>query len=149
MGGKKRVAVPQQSGRKLVLSPQPPKENQTILLRFDMLDRDGAFAFDLLRPDFDHKEVLDKLIAYSNMTWTEIMRQVHDRAGKSKHHFLSGGRLSREAIERIRVKGLEEYSDSIFSFALQNRLRIIGIRTGVEFHVVWYDPEHQFCPSRR
>ena len=149
MGSKKRVAVPQQSGKKSVSFPKTPEGNQTIILRFDMLDRDGAFAFDLLRPDFDHKEVLDKLISYSNMTWAEVIRQVHDRAGKSKHHFLSGSGLSHEAIERIRAKKLEEYSDSIFSFALQNRLRIIGIRAGVEFHVVWYDPEHRFCPSRR
>ena len=115
---------------------------------FDDLDTAGAFAFNLTREDFDYKEVLQKIIAYSNMTWSEVKRQTHDN-GKSKHHFLEPETLSPSARERIRVKRLEERSDSIFSFALQNRLRIIGYRENEMFHAVWYDPQHEFCPSHR
>lgn len=116
--------------------------------RFDMIDRDGKFAFDLSRKDFQHKEVLQKLMDYGGMTWGEIDRQQHDR-GKSKHHYLNFDALSNDAKERIRAKGLEEDSDAIYSFALQNLLRIIGIRQGAEFYVVWYDPKHEFCPSKK
>lgn len=60
---------------------------------------------------------------YSRMKWQDIETQTHDR-GKSKHHFLKSlDSLSPEAWERIR-----EWE---------------------EFHVVWYDPKHEFCPSRR
>lgn len=58
--------------------------------RFDLLDRDGDFAFTLDR--VDHRVVLEKLIEYGNLTWGEIKRQTHDRTNKSKHHYLSGAK---------------------------------------------------------
>lgn len=93
--------------------------------------------------------VLKKLIEYGNLTWGEIKRQTHDRTNKSKHHYLSGAKLSREAEQRIRAKHLEEDADDIFSFALMNKIRIIGLKQDAEFHIVWYDKEHQFSPSTR
>lgn len=116
--------------------------------RFNLLDRDGEFAFDLSRRDFQYKEVLQKLMDYGNMTWGEIDRQQHDR-GKSKHHYLSFDALSEGAKERIKARHFDEDTDAIYSFAFQNLLRIIGIRQGAEFYVVWYDPNHEFCPSTK
>ena len=84
----------------------------------------------------------------TSMTWREILQQTHD-GGKSKHHFLRYESLSGEAQMRLQSKKLEEASDSIFSFALTNLLRIIGIRDKEKFHVLWYDPEHKVCPSKR
>ena len=114
---------------------------------FDKIDRSGNYAFDVNREDFDHKEVLGKMVDYSSMTWGEVKRQTHDD-GKSKHHFLTPGSLSKGAVERLKAKDLEEFSDYIFSFALQNKIRIVGIRNGEKFHVLWYDPNHEICPSK-
>lgn len=123
--------------------------NQTPIWRFDLLDRAGKFAFDLSREDFNHREVLQKLMDYGNMTWAEIDRQQHDVSRKTKHHYLSRSALSSDAIERIKAKHLEDDEDGIYSFSFQNLLRIIGIREGAEFHIVWYDPKHEFCPSSK
>ena len=119
-----------------------------IVWRFDLVDRDGQFAFAPSDPRFDAAEVLEKVIEYSRLTWAELKSATHDQ-GKSQHHFLEPQTLSREAWERVRAKHLEEEADAIFSFRLQNKLRIIGIRRGENFHAVWYDPEHNFCPSRK
>lgn len=135
--------------KQVVKPPSGSTIQETPIWRFDKLDRDGKFAFDLSRSDFKHMEVLQKLIEYGNMKWAEIDRQQHDQFGKKKHHYLSLGSLSSEAAARIRAKQLEEDTELIFSFALQNRLRIIGIREKAEFHIVWYDPNHEFCPSTR
>ena len=62
-------------------------EDKKPLWVFDRIDRQGEFAFNLSRADFKHREFLEKLIEYSDMTWSEIRRQTHDD-GKSKHHFL-------------------------------------------------------------
>lgn len=115
---------------------------------FDQLDLSGPFAFRTARADFDHRDFLDKMIAFSSLTWAEIKSQTHDR-GKSKHHHLSPESLSPEALERIAAKRMEAETDALFSFALNNRLRVIGIRRNEFFHVVWYDANHAFCPSRR
>ncbi len=123
-------------------------DGKKVIWLFDMIDRSGKFAFDLNRDDFLYREVMEKMIDYSNMTWAEIKKQTHD-IGKSKHHLLSLDMLSKDAFDRFKIMRIEEYEDSIFSFALQNRLRIVGIRENEYFHVLWYDPNHQVCPSKK
>ena len=46
------------------------------------------------------------------------------------------------ARERLKSLKLEDFSDDLFSFALNNKLRIIGLRLDDHFHVLWYDSEH-------
>ena len=149
MPRKKTVAGAENQSSKVVAGERYSSEGMTPVWCYDKLDRDGPFAFDTARDDFQHREVLEKIIAYSNMTWADIRKQTHDKKGKSKHHFLEVESLSAQARERLKAKRLEEHSDSIFSFALQNKLRIIGIREDERFHAVWYDPEHGFCPSTK
>ncbi len=115
---------------------------------FDRVDRSGKFAFDPFRSDFDHKEMIEKIISYGSMTWADLKRQTHD-GGKSKHHFLMLESLSPDAVERVKQLLSEEEFDSVFSLALQNVLRIIGVRRDEKFYVMWYDPKHEFCPSHR
>ena len=66
------------------------------------------------------------------------------------NHFLSTNSLSKDALKRIKTKELEESTDYIFSFALNNLARVIGIRNpdSPEFEVIWYDAEHKFAPSK-
>ena len=120
----------------------------TLVWCFDRVDRTGKFAFDPSRTDFDHREIIDKLISYGSMSWSDLKRQTHDK-GKSKHHFLKIETLSPEAIDRVRTLLPEEEFDSVFSIALQNVLRVIGVRKDEKFFVMWYDAKHEFCPSHR
>lgn len=122
-------------------------DSQRPVWRFDKLDRDGMFAFNL--DEVNHRLVLEKLIEYGNLTWGEIKRQTHDKKDKSKHHYLSIEKLSKEAVARIKVKHFEDYSDIIFSMALTNTVRLIGIKEKAEFFIVWYDKNHLFCPSSK
>ncbi len=84
---------------------------------FDNIDKDGKFQFDPCRADFNHKDFLIKMLAFSKMTWREIKKQTHDD-GKSKHHFLASESLSDEAKDRIVAKQLTDLTDYIFSFCL-------------------------------
>ena len=129
-------------------SPRMDYDSKCPVWYFDRLDKSGPFAFDTSRRDFRHREFIDKMVAYSNMTWADIKRQTHDD-GKSKHHILDEAGFSHDAVERIKAKHMEEDTDEIFSFAFQNLLRVIGVKQNEEFHVVWYDANHQFYPSKR
>lgn len=123
-------------------------DRKKVIWLFDMIDRSGKFAFDLSREDFLHREVMEKMINYGNMTWADVKAQTHDKK-KSKNHLLSFEELSKDASNRFRAKHLEGYEDAIFSFALQNQLRVVGIRENEYFHVLWYDPHHEICPSKK
>ena len=149
MGNKqKRVVAERKNQKQVVIKHSGSTIRQKPIWRFDKIDRSGKFAFDLSRADFQHREVLQKLMDYGNMTWDEIDKQQHDH-NKSKHHYLSYESLSDAARERIKARQFEEDSDVIFSFALQNLLRIVGFRRDGEFSVIWYDPNHEFCPSKK
>lgn len=87
------------------------------------------------------------MIQYEGVTWGEIKRATHD-GGKSKHHFLDADGICQDGIKRVKTLCSQE-TDQIFSFALENTLRIIGIRDGLFFHVMWYDPKHEFYPSKK
>lgn len=132
--------------KKKVVRIPVKSDNERIVWTFESVDRDGKFAFDPDREDFNINLVFRKLISYASMTWSDIKAQTHD-FGKSKHHFLEPDKLSNEAQKRIQARHLEESADSIFSFSLNNIVRVIGIRDGRFFRVVWYDPKHEFCPS--
>ena len=123
--------------------------DEKVVWVFDMIDTSGPFAFDVNRKEFEHKDFLEKMLYYSRMTWAEIRRQTHD-GGKSKHHYLTEvERLSKAAQKRIKELKLDEDTDRIYSFALNNKLRIIGLRDREKFHVLWYDAEHEVCPLSR
>ena len=144
----KRTAENHAPKNKLSKNPENfSTDGELCFWTFKNIDRDGRFAFNPNRRDFDAKDLVAKLIGYSSMTWREIKRQTHDN-GKSKHHEIDPSGLSKTAIERIKMKKLEENTDALFSFALSNKTRVIGIRKGAEFQAIWYDSEHEFVPSK-
>lgn len=147
MGQSKSVKRNKVRAEKKVDKTRPQSESQCVIWMFDNPDVAGKFAFDIHREDFSVETVFEKLLSYSKMTWNEIAKQVHDD-GKSKHHYIGDKRekWSDEARERLKAKGLEEEYEAVYSFALTNRLRVIGIRDGRFFHVLWYDPKHEFYP---
>ena len=40
-------------------------------------------------------------------------------------------------------------TDDIFSFALNNTVRMIGLKQGEKFYPVWYDDSHKFYPPKK
>lgn len=131
------------SAQKQTVKEAYSSDNMKSVWLFDKLDRDGKYAFDIRRDDFDSNLFLDKMISYSNMTWRDIKKQTHDRKNKSKNHFIPVDDMTKEAQDRITALHYEQYSDSIFSFALMNLVRVFGIRENEYFHVLWYDPKHE------
>jgi len=146
MGRKDRVKIPKTENKAKVLIRKPEK-NGKIIWRFHRVDKGGRFAFDIEK--LDHKLILDKLLAYSTMTWQEVEKATHDK-GKSKNHVVNDAQenISKEAWQRLEAMHLEDEADSLFSFALNNLVRIWGLKLGDEFHVLWYDPRHEVFPTK-
>ena len=114
---------------------------------FNNVDNAGTFRFS--KETVDSSLLIDKLLSLSKLSWAEIKMATHDK-GKSKHHELDCRGISESGKSRIKAKNLsEEDVDSIFSFALTNKVRVIGLKKGRTFHVIWYDKLHDFYPSSR
>lgn len=118
-------------------------DGETLVWSFDKIDKNGDFRFVCGRSDMDHRDLLYYIIQYSARKWGKIKLDTHDD-GKSKHHFLNYDSLCSKAQDRIKFMNIDD--DAIYSLALTNRLRVIGLRDGRVFRAIWYDPNHEFCP---
>lgn len=65
--------------------------------------------------------------------------------GDTGSHTISFESFSPEAQDCIRTKFEDELS--CYSLRVAAKCRLIGKVDGSRLHIVWYDPEHQFCPS--
>lgn len=141
----KKTSERRAAKEKLTVSlPPASTDNSVIVWSFEKIDRNGEFAFDLNRKDFNVEKVFQKILEFSTMKWCEL---IPSDERKSRHHLLKNAVFSKIAESRIRALGLEEKTDSFYSFALDNVTRLIGIRNGAICQVVWYDAKHEFCPS--
>ena len=143
--GKKTKERLVKKNKQTISSKSASTDNSVIVWSFERIDRNGEFAFDTNRQDFDVKDFLSKLLEFSTMTWQELFPK-DDK--KSRHHPLSPESFSKQAIERINFMKLEDETDSIYSLALNGQTRLIGIRKGAIFQVIWYDANHKFAPSK-
>lgn len=93
-------------------------------------------------------QVLPKLTDFESMTWNLIVQATHGRRNKTKHHNVRIEKLCTKARQRLDELNLCTYSE-LYSLRLSGKERIWGIRKGHNFHIIWYDPLHEVCPSLR
>ena len=107
--------------------------------RFSTVDRGGPFA----RPKGAQAEleIVNKLHDFDSMPWAEI-------EGRD-HHFLEPSSLSKKANVRLIEINRDDEIDSIFSFYLRGVVRLICIRDRNIAKLLWFDTEHQVCPSTK
>lgn len=85
-------------------------------------------------------EIRRKLGDFETMTWREI-------EGK-RHHLIDRHRLSPKARKRLADLKRDD-KDEVFSFALQGEERVIAIRVAGVAELLWWDPNHEVCPSKK
>lgn len=99
-----------------------------------------------IHEDFFTK-ITDKLCSFEKMTWQEILsapKSGYNSTG-SKSHIISVEKLCREAQRRL--EELHIHDDELLSLRLSGKERIFGILDMGVLRIIWYDPDHQICPS--
>ena len=86
-------------------------------------------------------EVTARLKGFESMSWSEILV-----AAKKQNHTVAIADLSKAARDRLLAIKLDD-RDDLVSLRLSSRERIWGFLAENTFHLVWWDPEHQVCPS--
>jgi hypothetical protein len=106
-----------------------------------IIEREGPFGWGRISNATLWEKILSKLGNFETMTWAEIKHQ------KNNHH-IDVNKLSSIARERLKTIQQDDV-DQVFSFHLEGRLRVVGITEGAKFKILWYDPEHGVCPSKK
>lgn len=92
--------------------------------------------------------VMDGLKSYEDLTWQQIMSATHDKKGKSKNHDVELSDLTNTARRRLNKIKADDIQ-SVFSLRLNNLFRIIGILEGAILNILWIDPKHEVCETKR
>jgi len=86
-------------------------------------------------------EIRTKLAGFENSTWNDLL------IGSKKHnHSIPIGKLEKEARDRLVLLHLDDI-DEVISLHLAGTERIFGIQHDVALTLLWWDPNHQVCPS--
>jgi len=76
------------------------------------------------------------------MTWSELL--VH---AKKRNHSIKISDITPEARDRLEIIGLA--LDEVVSLRLSGKERVFGYLDNGVLELLWWDPEHQVCPSLR
>lgn len=85
-------------------------------------------------------EVLERFKAFESMTWQEI-------DGPTGGHGVEVSQLCKEAQNRL-AEIRQDDADVLFSLRLTGKRRVWGILEEHVYKVLWWDPEHEVCPSK-
>jgi hypothetical protein len=106
--------------------------------RFSKIDKSGPFKWPCSTET--ELQILQKLKQFDSMLWTDILG--------NDHHAIPLNRLSKTAQNRLATLTLDDV-DEIYSFHFSGKQRIIGIRDLDVVRLLWWDPEHEVCPSKK
>jgi hypothetical protein len=95
-------------------------------------------------------EIVVFLKEMERLTWTEIRQQMTggERRRGEKHKYIPTDHCCDVAQRRLEELELDEYADSWFRFRLANQERLWGVVQDRIFYPVWWDHDHNVCPSR-
>jgi hypothetical protein len=127
-GGKN---LPDQSGD---ISP----DRMSPLWSFASLDVGSTWCWSNMTPDL-LIQVLARFKNLETMTWGDIKRTTGS-------HNVETYRLVKEARDRLEEIGLE-YIEELFSLRVTGERRVWGILDNHVLRILWWDPEHEICPS--
>ena len=118
-----------------------------IIFRFDCLDLDDDCPWPMSRmTEREHRDVLLKLADFEKSTVGEL-RSSSYRAFTIYNDFSSCPNT--KAVDRLGEKYETGQTDAIARFRLSGKKMLYGFLVGNEFHIIWWDPEHEIWPSKK
>ena len=113
--------------------------SERICWQFSTMDLDGPFKFCGLRPGTWAK-ILSVMKEWDRKTWAEILGD--------RDHSISIDALSNRAVKRLEEIERDDI-DGICSLHIGGKSRLIGVRDRYVFQVLWWDSNHEVCPSHK
>ncbi|MBR7927158.1 hypothetical protein KBI51_03070 [Aerococcaceae bacterium zg-ZUI334] len=115
--------------------------------KFDMVDFDHS-KWNIESCDLNRSQLFKKLRDFERMKWRDIIQTYGGKNRGTNHHYIDFRDMIQEAQERAKELNIVEHTDRLFSLRLQGKIRLFGILTDGIFRIVWYDNDHDICPSK-
>ncbi|MDR3278612.1 MAG: hypothetical protein LBT12_07540 [Oscillospiraceae bacterium] len=93
-------------------------------------------------------DVLSRLSSLERQTWGEIFQSTAGRKSNTRNHFIPVSAIVKDARERLIENNLDEY-DELCSLSISGKERVWGVLSDGVFFIIWYDLNHEICPSEK
>lgn len=114
--------------------------NEVISWHFGLIDNDGPWPCRVIDGESLWTRIHTRMSDFETMEWGEILRDKHS------HHFVKTSRLIPLAQRRLEELQQDDISH-LFSLRISGEERVWGIRDRHILKVLWWDPNHEVCPS--
>jgi hypothetical protein len=132
------VLVAERAKPRAKFTPAEP-DNKLVIL-FSRVDVDSDWCLTKISTG-DHKSLLKKIKDFETMTVNEAFVQAQEPGKDYPLSSLIGGALRR--LEDLQLDDQPEIS----RLRVGGKQRLYGFREENRFYVIWWDPEHEVCPS--
>lgn len=106
-----------------------------------LLDKDGPHGWHQCHSIAFWNDLLPRLKSFESMKWSEI-------TGNTGSHFIRLDQIEKSAIDRLVELQLDDIEE-IYSLRISGACRIFGIMDRSTLKLIWYDPDHKVCLSRK
>ena len=123
--------------------PGPPVEtdpDERIVFRLSWMDHDGDFSWAGLSTD-DVRLVAQRCKSWETLRAGEFIGQT----GTKPIPFVNMSPVAQKRAAEIEL----DVFDGLWELRLGGKQRIWGLLDGHVFYIVWWDPDHQVCPSTK
>ena len=126
--------------RKHVVSPPiGSTQNRRLVWKMSKIDDNSPWGWNQITCSDFLRNIWDKMHNFETMTWGEILGR--------NHHAIAVNHIIKPAQNRLEQLGHDDQAELV-SFRLSNTERIWAIRSGEEAFLLWWDPNHEICPSQ-
>ncbi|MCK9490727.1 MAG: hypothetical protein M0Q24_01445 [Sulfurimonas sp.] len=106
--------------------------------KFNLIDNDGPWGWSNIDTSERWDILSNKINFKENLNWAELKE-------KGSHN-IEINKLTKKAQKRLVEIGCNDI-DELFSLRISGKERIWGIRDRFALKIIWWDPEHEVCPS--
>ena len=115
-------------------------EDRRLVWQVSAIDIDGKWGWARIDCPFFFSNIWARMRNLETMTWDDILGRIH--------HTVAVRTIIKPAQMRLQELGYDD-REELVSFHLTGRQRLWAIRSGNVSYLLWYDPDHEICPSHK
>ena len=121
--------------------PRLTPVNQNLIWEVSKIDKDGQWGWDKVNCSYFFTVIWEKMRNFEKKKWSEILGGDHHW-----NHKIPVSRIVEKAQKRLKELGHDD-QEELVSLRLTNKQRLWAIQLEGKTFLLWWDPNHEICPS--
>ena len=141
MGDKRtRLDTTPSPKKKAKSSSITPTQKRKLVWKVTKIDDNFKWGWNQITCPYFLRNIWEKMRNFETMTWGDILGR--------DHHEILVFNITSKAQKRLKELGHDD-EEILVSFHITGLQRIWAIRSKEQAYLLWWDPNHEICPSYR